>query len=164
LLTAEWIEYEIQQPGRPPQKIRRELFDLIGPEVRAKGAAVPITAWNDRQRLEVGGHLARPGSNPAQVCRFSSDYLSHLIAQAALGQPPAAGRILPQARRWRTCASAGLTPIPRTLYSLAWQRDRLGEFAGGYLLRPSQSSHSSCCTRCRRRSGIIVRGGFDIGL
>ena len=35
-LTAEWIEYEILSPGKPTMKIRREVFDLIGPGARFK--------------------------------------------------------------------------------------------------------------------------------
>src|SRR5207302_2605850 len=35
-LTAEWLEFVIQAPGRPPQKIRRPIFDLIGPAARAR--------------------------------------------------------------------------------------------------------------------------------
>ena len=35
VLTAEWIEYEIHVPGRPALKIRRDVFDLIGPAQRA---------------------------------------------------------------------------------------------------------------------------------
>jgi hypothetical protein len=31
LLTAEWAEYEIRVPGQRAQKIRRQVFDLLGP-------------------------------------------------------------------------------------------------------------------------------------
>jgi hypothetical protein len=35
-LSAEWIEYEIHIPGKPNRIVRREIFDLLGPSVRAK--------------------------------------------------------------------------------------------------------------------------------
>jgi hypothetical protein len=36
--TAEWIEVTVRAPGKPVQTIRREVFDLIGPTARARGA------------------------------------------------------------------------------------------------------------------------------
>jgi hypothetical protein len=37
VLTASWIEYEISMPGRDPEIVRREIFDLIGPAHRRSG-------------------------------------------------------------------------------------------------------------------------------
>ncbi len=50
VLTAEWIEYEILSPGRPPRKVRREVFDLIGPSGRA-ASAVPRPRVDDAARM-----------------------------------------------------------------------------------------------------------------
>ena len=36
-LTASWIEYAVNSPGQPVQVVRREVFDLIGPAMRADG-------------------------------------------------------------------------------------------------------------------------------
>ncbi|MDB5407552.1 MAG: hypothetical protein JWL84_2464 [Rhodospirillales bacterium] len=36
-LTAEWIEYEIQLPGAPPETLRREVFDILGASARSSG-------------------------------------------------------------------------------------------------------------------------------
>lgn len=36
-LTAEWIEYEIQVPGAPPETLRREVFDILGASARSSG-------------------------------------------------------------------------------------------------------------------------------
>ncbi len=33
-ITAEWIEYEIRTPGEEPERVRRQIFDLIGTEAR----------------------------------------------------------------------------------------------------------------------------------
>ncbi len=44
-LTAEWIEYEIRVPGKPASKVRRALFDLVGPAARKAGQPLvrPLT-------------------------------------------------------------------------------------------------------------------------
>ena len=45
VLTAEWIDYVIHIPGAEPRRIRRPLFDLVGPAARAaaKGEAASPT-------------------------------------------------------------------------------------------------------------------------
>jgi len=39
VLTAEWVELEVQSPGRPPRKVRRTAYDAIGPAARASAHA-----------------------------------------------------------------------------------------------------------------------------
>lgn len=61
ILTAEWIDYEIVVPGRPVQKIRRQIFDLVGPASRAAGGAIPkpvvdTERWGLRGFALVGRH------------------------------------------------------------------------------------------------------------
>lgn len=51
-VTAEWIDYVIQTPGKPAQTIRREIFDLIGPAARAAGGAIPGPQMTDAQKLD----------------------------------------------------------------------------------------------------------------
>ena len=36
-LTAVWLEFELQSPGRGPQKICREIMDVLGPAARTSG-------------------------------------------------------------------------------------------------------------------------------
>jgi hypothetical protein len=36
--TAEWIDYEIQVPGEPSKRLRRPVFDLLGPAKRSAAA------------------------------------------------------------------------------------------------------------------------------
>ena len=51
-VTAEWIDYVIQAPGKPTQTIRREIFDLIGPAARAAGGAIPAPQMTESQKLD----------------------------------------------------------------------------------------------------------------
>ena len=51
-LTAEWIDYVIQSPGKPAQTLRREIFDLIGPAERRSSRSMPGPEMTEAQRLE----------------------------------------------------------------------------------------------------------------
>jgi hypothetical protein len=51
-VTAEWVDYTIQTPGKPARTIRREIFDLIGPAARETIAAVPAPEMTVAQKLE----------------------------------------------------------------------------------------------------------------
>jgi hypothetical protein len=59
-LTALWLEYQVDVPGREPSVVRREIFDLIGPSRRRSGAIANLslnsTAFRERGRLLLGAH------------------------------------------------------------------------------------------------------------
>ncbi|MBK7974286.1 MAG: hypothetical protein IPK07_13750 [Deltaproteobacteria bacterium] len=79
-LTAEWLEIEFAAPGAPPRKVRREIFDLIGPAARAGGAAAtPLIMTEERA---IARSMALLGEAEIQVlpCRLSPDYAMHLAA------------------------------------------------------------------------------------
>jgi hypothetical protein len=59
VLTALIADYEIAVPGTAVRRVRRFLFDSIGPEARAaSGQTIPRPAWSDQQRVERGARLA----------------------------------------------------------------------------------------------------------
>jgi hypothetical protein len=82
-LTAEWIEYEIQSPGQPVQKIRRQVFDLLGPAVRS-GKKAPEPAANEARRLERALNLLGETDILLEPCRFSPDFVEHAVLETAL--------------------------------------------------------------------------------
>jgi hypothetical protein len=59
-LSALWIEYQVDVPGREPKIVRRELFDLVGPARRRNGTieclSVDSTAIRERGRSLMGSH------------------------------------------------------------------------------------------------------------
>lgn len=55
-LTAGWLEYVIDSPGKDEQTIRRELFDLLGPAARM-AEEVSEPDFSDDQKLERGYSL-----------------------------------------------------------------------------------------------------------
>jgi hypothetical protein len=66
-LTAEWIEFEIQVPQDGPRRIRRPVFDLIGPAARARREVVPLDAsLRSRRALALAGvhEIAVLGATP----------------------------------------------------------------------------------------------------
>jgi hypothetical protein len=76
-LTAEWLEYEIRVPGEPARRIRRPVFDLLGPAMRAAKATGFDASTNERliERYE-----ALLGSTQIflQVSDLTGDFLTHL--------------------------------------------------------------------------------------
>lgn len=58
-LTALWLEYRIELPGRKPNSVRREIFDIIGPGRRQRaivGPSLDTAAIRERGRLLMGSH------------------------------------------------------------------------------------------------------------
>ncbi len=53
-LSALWLDFEIACPGRPSEKVRREIFDAIGPAARAAGSPELPHAGEERWRLDRG--------------------------------------------------------------------------------------------------------------
>jgi hypothetical protein len=59
-VTAEWVEFDIDVPGRPRQRHRRAVFDLIGPAERARGSIAPPAIDKDgrtRRALALTGEV-----------------------------------------------------------------------------------------------------------
>ena len=81
VLTAEWIEYEIRVPGRPPQRTLREVFDLIGPAQRSAGQkTAPMVS--DEARLTRALALTGRTQILIQSCDLSQEFLAHLSARS----------------------------------------------------------------------------------
>ena len=79
--TAQWIEFEIHQPGSAPRTIRREVFDLIGPAARAASKA-PDVASLEASRLRRA--LAMTGESDLLIVgsQLSEPFSQHLGAVA----------------------------------------------------------------------------------
>ena len=84
-LTAEWIEYEIQSPGRPVRKIRREIFDLIGPAAR-KSKKYADMDISEEQRMKRNLLILSQTEILPVVSRFTPEFIQHLSAEYLLSQ------------------------------------------------------------------------------
>jgi len=142
-LTAEWIEYEINVPGKLPQIVRREVFDLLGPAARASGKEnVPPPEITEEKRLERGLALLGRTEILPLVCRMSPEYVEHLMVENLLHNSQLfrdlirsidkadLETIMKQANSFRS--------ISGQLYSLAMVRQQWGRFQKDlYLNRPN---------------------------
>jgi hypothetical protein len=108
-ISAEWIEFEIKVPGRPPERHRRAIFDLVGPAVRAAGAAKPPpidSTIKERRALALAGStdIFIFGATPAEAWlrRVAGQGLAAAAEQAALAEraagSPFASTNLPASR------------------------------------------------------------------
>ena len=79
VLTAEWIEYEVRVPGRPPLVLRREVFDLVGPAARAAGVTKE-PALDDAVRLRRALRLLGQTQVLLQPCNFSAGVTAFMLA------------------------------------------------------------------------------------
>lgn len=76
--TAEWIDYDIHVPGEPNQRLRRPVFDLVGPARRSAHAA-GFEANTDALKLERFEALWSSTDILLQPCDFTKDFVTHLL-------------------------------------------------------------------------------------
>ncbi|HEY3883576.1 MAG TPA: hypothetical protein VGL62_00105, partial [Vicinamibacterales bacterium] len=83
--TAEWIEFDIEAPGRTRTTIRREIFDALGPAARS-GAPVASHVPSPDERLAIGEHLLANTDVLIQAADIPSTLVLHNVAQHELSQ------------------------------------------------------------------------------
>ena len=87
-LTAEWLDYEIHVPGEPVQRLRRPVFDLLGPTRRAAPAADFDASTNERliERYEA---LLGSTQMLLQVSDLTGAFLTHLETRSIVANQAA---------------------------------------------------------------------------
>jgi hypothetical protein len=163
-LTAEWIDYEIRAPGRPPLRVRRQLFDLLGPAARGAGPSQPV-AVSDAQAVDRSLSTLGETEILLQPCLLSPSFIAHVAAQGVL-----ANRELIRA----AVASEGgrsqlanelierFIPPPGPVYGLAFARGQWSPVRGEVFLdRPNVLSYHR---QLRRDAAgrLVLCEGFDI--
>lgn len=139
ILTAEWLDFEIHSPGRPDLKVRRVIYDALGPAARAAGKTAQLQE-DDARRYRAA--LSRMGTLQIlpQVCRIPSGFERHVmvsrLAQSRKALVAYAGN--PQDPRQRRSAVSALTRAMRPTYSLAATRFIAGDWvADVFIDRPN---------------------------
>ncbi len=84
-LTAEWIEYEIRSPGRAPERVRREVFDLLGPAARTDGAAAEPRVAGQPALLRAMALAGETEILPL-VADMSSEFATHVLNTTVLSR------------------------------------------------------------------------------
>ncbi|MGH8135340.1 MAG: hypothetical protein ACRER4_03250 [Steroidobacteraceae bacterium] len=95
--TAEWLDYEVRVPGAATQKLRRQVFDLLGP-ARRSSKATDFNGTADLRKLERFEALWSQTDILLQPCNFTGEFVAHL-------------------------ASAGIVANQKALMDLAEERD-----------------------------------------
>jgi hypothetical protein len=162
-LTGMWLEYEIHTPGAEPRRIRRQLFDLIGPAARARQAPTTL-ALTEPQRLERSLALMRSTEILLQASAIAPEFVLHLMASATLAnrellrfssRPELAGN--PSSDdSLRSLAS----PPPSQLYTLAAVRLPGDPDPDVFIDRPNILSRHDFLAPAA--SGIVRRAATDI--
>jgi hypothetical protein len=163
-LTAEWIDYETRSPGRPAQKIRRQVFDLLGPAARTE-KNVPRPKLEEADRLERGLGLMGETEILALGCKLPPDYVTHYAATAMLKNRQVLSRMFQEDVRVQaknfTDRLKTLTPLPSPLYSLALARLGWGRHSCDvYLNCPNVLSHHKFLRL--NKDQVVLCQGFDI--
>jgi hypothetical protein len=130
-LTAEWIEYELLSPGNFPNKIRRQIFDVIGPSARRENH-IPSPNITESLRLDRCLSLLSEIEIFIQVCHLSPSYILHLEAKNMLANRDI---LLNELRQTSFSSfkkirdkSQEITPLPGLEYGLAYVRYALSEY------------------------------------
>ena len=87
-MTAEWVDYEIHVPGESVQRLRRPVFDVLGPSNRAAKVEGFDAATNDLliERYEA---LLSTTDILLQPCDFTEDFLAHLASKSLIANQAA---------------------------------------------------------------------------
>lgn len=83
IFAAEWIEYEVRPVGAEPYKLRRQLFDLVGPAARAAESQTALTLTDD-MAINRAATLAAKVGIAVTTSELTGEFLSHLSAQQVL--------------------------------------------------------------------------------
>jgi hypothetical protein len=91
-MTAEWIEYETHVPGERPTRVRRPIFDLLGPAKRkAPESGVDVTS-NDQMVRRYEALLSRTDIL-LQPCALTEEFVTDLMASGVVTERNAIRRL-----------------------------------------------------------------------
>jgi hypothetical protein len=164
-LTAEWIEFEIRVPRQSAKIIRRQIFDLLGPDARrAKPSAAPMLSTE--QRLERGLALLGESQVLMVACEPSPQAVQYLLVNSLLGKRRALdglmtdkalddpGNLLKHA--------AQFSSIPAQLYGLALARHQWSRHRNAVYLDEPNVFCFHRTLRADVKGNVLICDGFDI--
>lgn len=168
VLTAEWIDYEIRSPGRSPRRVRREVFDLLGPAARAAADRdLPPPALAEKQRLERALALLGETELLPLVCGLPEEYAASLAAKQLLANRKALLSLLRDPGLTDIDAllarTGQLEPLPSPLNAFgALRHGPNARRSSLYLDRINLVSFHSSLRADAAGSDVLVHRAFDI--
>jgi hypothetical protein len=140
VMTAAWLEFEIRVPGEQARRIRRALFDLIGPAARTSKSRQRLKL-TESQRLERCLSLMRSTEILLMAGAVAPQFVIHLASDATLRNADVLRQsIRGEIRNDPSVLSelAGrVAPMPSALYPIAIARFASAEAADVYIDRPN---------------------------
>lgn len=124
-LVGEWLEFEFAAPGEEPRKIRREIFDLIGPAARASNGLTYFTMSDDKK---VARSMAALGETEMLIMpnALAPEFLLHMTASNAMQNKEfideLAGDPFGKTPANAVETASKITPFPAALYGFAAMR------------------------------------------
>ncbi|MEE8605816.1 MAG: hypothetical protein V3S65_10590 [Candidatus Aminicenantaceae bacterium] len=164
-LTAEWIEYEIQSPGRPVRKIRREIFDLIGPAAR-KSKKYANMEISEEQRMKRNLLILSQTEILPVVSRFTPEFIQHRSAEYLLSQKQTLHSFMQNFNGLEPdeilSKTEQFSSDPWALYSLALTRTRLSRYVEESFLDSINIFSSVSFLKENEKQELEMHQGIDI--
>jgi hypothetical protein len=164
IFTAEWIEYEIRCPGEPPRKIRRDVFDLIGPAARAHGVT-EAPAIEETARANAGFALLGTTDVLVLSCQLSAEFVQHTLVSNLLDNRLGLRDLLDRAQSKSESAKPEAKPLKllsACLYGMAFMRGHLSRFRNDvYVASPNVLAFHNY-RRLGEGDTTVLCQGFDI--
>ncbi len=141
VVSAEWIDYEIIVPGGPVERLRRPVFDLLGPARRAASSG-SFDGTAELRRLERFEALWAPTEILIQPSTLTADFVADIVTSGLVDSSDALKELLretePSAVRDKATDILDRIEIWDTLPYYALWRTSLGASANTLLIcRPN---------------------------
>jgi hypothetical protein len=164
VLTAEWLDLEIRSPGRPPRKVRREVFDILGPAARTSSS--PSLEVVEALRLDRALILFGETEILIGASKLSPELVAHQEATELLERRAAFKALagVDDAARWKEIAGqlAWESTRPQPLEAFALLRGGLGRHASEVFLdRPNVVTHAKRY-RWDAKAGLTAEHVVDV--
>jgi hypothetical protein len=131
ILTAEWIEFEIRSPGEQIRKIRRPVFDLVGPAKR-KSSSVDELRLSDDQIINRNLLMLGTTEILPLACQLSPEFVEHVSAREMLSNMEILISLIEEHEAIENedilVQLDLLSPLPGPLYNLALTRSSLSKY------------------------------------
>jgi hypothetical protein len=144
-LTAEWIDYEIRVPGEQTQRIRRPIFDLLGP-VQRSAKAEGFDASANELLIRRSEALVSQIDIFLQPCEITVEFAAHLASASIVAHQAAIRELAaepdPAKARDMALALFGKIDVWSPLPQLARWRSALGDQPANWFVdRPNVLSY-----------------------
>jgi hypothetical protein len=164
-LIAEWIEYEVHTPGQPVQRIRRQIFDSLGPADRLHKKTGEDTL-TEAARLDRGLILIGKTEILPQVCQVSPEFVSRVLTKNLLVNRDllfafSGPRERGSEKRLNDLAQK-IQPVPMQLYGLAMARSQWSRVRNDVFLDQVNILSHHAYGRQDSKKRLLYCEGFDI--